>query len=132
MGKAGDEEMTEQERREKVHLGLICCMSGTKDCEKCPYEEYGICYVQLRDDALYLLKAQEPRVMSKKEVRDWVNAGSTQRDPIYLEYKDPQVSNGWYIDGLLNFGIEALVGAGYLRCWTSRQTDAQREATPWQ
>ena len=51
--------MTYQERREKVINGLMCCHSGERDCSRCPYVEYGICHVQLRDDAIYLLQAQE-------------------------------------------------------------------------
>lgn len=50
---------------EKVIKGLAQCLKGTgcSSCENCPYNSVGVdfrCRVDLRDDALALLKAQEP------------------------------------------------------------------------
>ena len=60
--------------REKVIKGLECCTAfdgkGFPLCEECPYEDEGTCpeLDVLHKDALELLKAQEPRVMTLEEV----------------------------------------------------------------
>ena len=60
--------------REKVIKGLECCVRTIDDCEcadNCPYETQcweGTMYLDLMRDALALLKAQEPRVMTLEEV----------------------------------------------------------------
>lgn len=61
--------MTEQEKREKVINGLVCCremnnppgyrMTG---CHECPYHDpthEKNCVIELKNDAITLLKAQE-------------------------------------------------------------------------
>ena len=51
--------------REKVIKGLECCNHEIPKCEKCPYNDGEDTCPTLRtlfDDALALLKAQEPRV----------------------------------------------------------------------
>ena len=97
--------------------------------------------VRWLDDAIALLKAQEPRVMTWEEAQANVNEGPF----IIMEVRD---STGTEID----YGV--LVGDSYemsegslltvcefgllkddygkrFRCWTSRPTDEQREAIPW-
>ena len=48
--------------REKVVCGLECHMRATgPECGKCPYDAIDLrCIKSLRDDAIALLKAQEP------------------------------------------------------------------------
>ena len=73
--------MTEQEKLEKVIKALECCISGNPAiCKRvgCPYAEEhdGIgdtCIDHLMADALALLKAQEPRVMTLDEVKNHNN-----------------------------------------------------------
>lgn len=69
--------MNEQEKRDKVIKGLeACSLADTKDdCigYGCPYFIYsdkvsGDCLKQMFDDALALLKAQEPIAVQKKPV----------------------------------------------------------------
>lgn len=90
-------------------------------------------------DALALLKAQEPRVMTLEEVNalDW--------DYCYLEQerlpgKEYRGMLGKYImtcvtwpsitAAKISFGSD---GYGKTwRCWTARPTDAQREAVKWE
>jgi len=159
---------------EKVIRGLECCI--TDRCEDCPYED--ICYgdneVELFDtlarDALALLKAQEPRVMTLEEVlaietdhfdRDYYfNPEFDSGIPVWLEYRwmdedflneDEKGDTNIYAS-ILMFGPKvnndivgrydcATSGIDYLdlgnygrtwRCWTSRPTDAQREAVKWE
>ena len=49
------------DKLEKVIKGLeLCMIPGTGGCEDCPYLGKGICQQLLGEDALELLKAQEP------------------------------------------------------------------------
>ena len=98
-------------------------------------------------DALTLLKAQEPRVMTLEEVLDM-----KFDDVVYLQVNPTNVVlSAIVIDVIpklpeINIGVvQFRHGAGYnginnadlnyygktWRCWTSRPTDEQREATPW-
>ena len=62
------------------------------------------------DDIIALLKEKEPRVMTLEEMQ---KIASIRDGAIWLE-----AGAGWY-------------GKTW-RCWTSRPTDEQREAAPWQ
>ena len=98
--------------------------------------------VKMIEDALDTiedaLKAQEPRVMTLEEVADWHKRPESEREPIYVEYL-PNSGLGisrWTIEYFgFNPNLYPNKNSGYygkwLRCWTSRPTDKQREATPW-
>lgn len=127
--------------REKVINGLECCIERDPDdhtrCGECPYEST-MCGNRLKIEALALLKAQQPRVMTLEEVNalDW--------DYCYLEeerlpgkvYRSilgkhvltcvtwPSITAAKITHGCDGYGKT-------WRCWTSRPTDAQREAEPW-
>lgn len=136
--------------REKVIKGLECCLGkGQKRgmCEDCPYDtNAGRMKCNLGDmhvDALALLKAQEPRVMTISRVLNL--KGST---PVWLEDVDKKDIIGALFmrnytgTKCVDFAIvrdwefERIV-ADYMdygvrwRCWTSRPDQATREATPW-
>ena len=133
---------------EKVIKGLEICIR-VQDNEKCPDEcpyRKDICYgtVGLMADALSLLKAQEPRVMTLEELEDaldtvvWLDIPNTENLAdgyslitayshkngfIFLESPfgdNPSQDRFEYKD----YGIT-------WRCWTSRPTDEQREAVKW-
>ena len=126
--------------REKVIKGLECCSKGDcADCDNCTY--HGIqtdvpCESTLMRDALALLKAQVPRVMEFDDVvggdECWLEAingacgyadcyactGTGEVQVFRCKYDNPQY----------------IMAKDYLktwRCWTSRPTDEQREAIPW-
>lgn len=139
--------------REKVIKGLECCIMRDPDdhtrCSECPYEST-MCGNRLKIEALALLKAQEPRVMTLEEVIAHYSLPPVFPDdlgmqedyyediqPLYFEF--PHDSEEPWI---VHWRGHAQV-ARYLdewrhsynkkwRCWTSRPTDARREATPWQ
>ena len=90
-------------------------------------------------DALALLKAQEPRVMTLEELVAWQKLPIVERDPIYVEYRKCKGFGAphWAQD---NFGYNVAtcqdnyksgVYGLLIRCWTSRPTKEQMEATPW-
>lgn len=128
--------------REKVIKGLECIISAGNagmrdDCANCIYPGGGDCVAPALRDALALLKAQEPRVMTIQEIKNAdfcyleVN-GHDGVTPVLLKH----FIDDKYIHVTINGGsvyffditcdVEKLV-----RCWTSRPTDEQREATPW-
>ena len=130
--------------REKVIKGLECCAFSKRGdkCEQCPYfcgceTEYGA-FVELAHDALALLKAQEPRVMTLEEVK------MLDSDYYYLESmrspgKELREILGAY--GLtcvtwpsITWARQTMGDSGYgktWRCWTSRPDDATRKVEKW-
>jgi hypothetical protein len=131
---------------EKVIKGLECCIKHDPDdkmrCGECPYE--GACLNRLKADALALLKAQEPRVMTLDEV-----VTAKPGTVVWLEdFDKPDVISGLLkrlfictkvIDFLtvkkeVNNEVTAdldVYGSEW-RCWSAKPTDAQREAAPWE
>ena len=98
---------------------------------------------QTAKDAIELLKAQEPRVMTLEEVK-------YSSDPVWLEWRYGYIkpaflhsdqittedcrnaitftlfgSDEWYIFADDDYGKE-------IRCWTSRPDDKRRAETPWE
>jgi len=76
-----------------------------------------------------------PRVMKIGEVRNWVHSDRTTREPIFIEMRSGVCA--WIIDDEVREipGAENLTSDLYSktwRCWTSRPTEEQREAIPWQ
>ena len=110
--------------REKVIRGLERCAKGN-----CPFsEEYKACEYtvgmycgkkRLMMDALELLKAQEPRLIT---VEDFKDADAYGYIPAWCETK-----NDLFCECIL---IGALEEEG-CRYWTAKPTDEQRRATPW-
>lgn len=145
--------MTEQEKRERVIKGLECCMNDGCECYKpsngkCPYYKDDVTASACTDDLVYeiyaLLKAQEPRVMALEEI----NSIQLETD-MWIEVFHPihgtrvKAATGYamhngdddylYVLGCLQ-SLDDYRIAEYgitWRCWTSRPTDEQRDATPW-
>lgn len=152
--------------REKVIKGLGCCAhEEIGDCENCPYNENTPhCDIAMMRDAIALLKAQEPKLLTiedftPEKLRDihhvWVEIRpgyyNADLDRYYGGKPYPAVVTRWsgtrcdsignvcqvWIPGgyesLFNVNNDYNTGYGVKwRCWTSRPSDAQREATPWQ
>lgn len=138
---------------EKVIMGLERCIEKLNtvtnkthgfNCTACPYfkrcESSGyLLGFPLMKDALALLKAQEPRVMTLGEVE--------ARPYGYVLIETDKKGSLRWVDALLfckntNFSFDfitmegraRLLGAEYnkeWRCWTSRPTDEQREEVKW-
>lgn len=129
--------------REKVIKGLECCMSEKICNSPCPYkgqcDNGGYYFSKAIEDAIDLLKSQEPRVMTLEEVKDgkW--------DYCYLEYdavrgKEEQIFTGgkhritcvtWPSITSMRISPGDNEYGKRWRCWTSRPTEEQREAVKW-
>lgn len=130
--------------RDNVIKGLEChkrAMYGDIDehgfaCNLCPYKDMeDACRPRtegkLIADALALLKAQEPRVMTIQDIRKY------DKDTMWFETR----FDGNLIQ-LTKDGIVALSFVAELhkwnehgkswRCWTARPTDEQRKAVKWE
>ena len=134
---------------EKEIKGLECCILRDPDdkprCNECPYE--GACSNRLKNDALELLKAKQPRVLTLDEVMKhyslppvFVDDLNMQEDylqdiqPLYFEFQPDRPWNVHWFNydqvGKIYKGITAAYGT-VVRAWSAKPTDEQREATPW-
>ena len=128
---------------EKVIYSIERCICHVPDaCRDCGYDNEPCpkCFEHLLRDAHDLLKSQEPRVMTydemmKAEICFLEVKGIEEIDPfIRYEVDDKSYWSSPYTNNkdnpfeLLAEQEEYLINA---RCWTSRPTDEQREATPW-
>ena len=86
-------------------------------------------------EVMKYLAAQEPRVMTLEEVQLCENA-------MWIELLSGRGFYAFVLDRMKNGILEISTRAAYLRyyskdydatwrCWTSRPTDKQREAIPW-
>ena len=114
--------------KNKVLIGLEQHINGSMwdRCGDCPYyspDDSGIhCRDVLLEDLHELIGDLEPRVMTLEETRNcevvWAEDRSTR------EIYPCIVKNNMNDSKLYKYGVQ-------WRCWTSRPTDEQREATPW-
>ena len=80
------------------------------------------------NDAIALLKEQEPRVMTLEEV-----SNLPDRSPIFCEEKDPKFESEWelYMTEYDDRKYDECYGREY-RYWTSRPSPEQMAKTPWE
>ena len=123
--------------REMVIRAMECCAVGA-ECDHCPYSPmnksgYEGCY-KMHADALALLKAQEPRVLTLEEIPE------RQEMTCWLEWRDDDFyaailyANDLKVDYMKFCTSCAFMKREYgmtVRCWTSRPTDEVRRAIPW-
>lgn len=128
--------------------GLELCgyQDGMPQCDSCPYDGKD-CWTRLKRDALSLLKALEARLMTLEEVRkhytlppvvlddlQWQAEYLSNIAPLYFEYKQantPSVHWRGQREAQHCLTHWAKLYGILWRCWTSRPTDAQREAVKW-
>ena len=121
--------MTERER-EKVIKGLMCIAGDVVFCAHCKYSDVNgsgrgdRCKRDCAKDAIALLKAQEPRLVTEL---DFNGADKDGYIPAWTEEKDGDM----YCECIPKAAITDPDGIGVLRYWTSRPTDAQREKVKW-
>lgn len=142
------------ELTEKVIQGLEICKADlwSRDTCKitgCPYAdipdgtmEYKSCQIKLMDDALSLLKAQEPRVMTLEEAIETV---SKEGGFVWIEQKTHPLDvshlcpskNIWNCSSrrFVDYGKEFIPKKNSVRfmwrCWSSWPTDAQMKEVQW-
>lgn len=155
--------------REKVIRGLTACnrrpIDGYgSDCQNCPYYDdesedevelpFGICNIQdMFDDALALLREQEPRILSLGEAIEGKNG--LEIDPyVFVEIKGREdifigsvsdISHYNYPDLSFRVGESFKINRNFpgkihlntdymktVRCWTHKPSKEQRGAVKWE
>lgn len=120
---------------EKVIKGLECCLSGQPEgfgCDRvpCPYNEFEDCEGMLHHDALALLKAQQPRLLTVDDFKNNSDVDICGYLPCWVEpnpHNDAATEKpGW---GLVSVGQ---IGGVYHRYWTGKPTQEQMEAMKWE
>lgn len=130
-----------KELEELLHEGG-CDGINACDVKACPY--YNASHVQLEETKdekirelqkeIHKLKAaQEPRVMTLEEVKEWAEMSILERQkrkPMFCEKRTGEC--GWVHNPAIpkDYYIYAL--DGQCRYWTDQPTDEQREAVSWQ
>lgn len=133
--------MNDAEKREKVILGLRCHKAGYyEEClSKCPYRDDG-CETTLCNDAIALLKEQEPRVMTFEELNIntdepvvcWVEfPGKPEINVTAPSKAMAHISLPFLGTDIRGFVVERNYGQKW-RCWTSRPTPELMANTPWE
>lgn len=90
----------------------------------CEYDKDGFCIQHWGKDAIALLKAQEPRVLTLDEYSAIAELPRSMREPVWIEWRDG--GYGWAIPqrDYEVYGVD-------WRAWTDRPTNEMREATAW-
>ena len=109
--------------REKVVDDLEEQIAWIRDNDFHKFPGWGHAVLAMRD-AIVLLKAQEPRLVTES---DFNGADEYGYIPVWTEEKDGDM----YCECIPKAAITDPDGIGVLRYWTSRPTDEQREATSW-
>lgn len=144
--------MIDAEKREKVIAGLeahanmeTACATAKK--EECPYYGYHdkdkMCSEKLAEDALAILKKQEPRVMTVDEVKQHDNQDGCVwfEQPTYnavaafvrQDEECTEIISPYLLGEPINHGYMSNIFYGETwRCWTSRPTPDQMRDTPWE
>lgn len=133
-----------------------CCTLVPPRCSKCPLTEMckwslskDRCKAEVKLSVNHWLVAQKPRVMTLEEVDAlgddaivWLECmytvdgkkTTTMKPAIYQAENSSPEEDGYYCV-VSSWGKSGFYHKdsylGDWRCWTSRPTDAQREATPW-
>lgn len=124
----------------KVIYSIERCICHVPDaCQDCAYDAghpYNECVELLLRDAHELLKAQEPRVMTLKEIISaecvWIEYATSGNVVIALPWDIELTDDTYNFIGMPNCFVEfrSLYGEEW-RCWTGRPTDEQRKAAKW-
>ena len=121
--------------REEVIEGLKKVWDAFDHMEHDLYADYVF-------DALKMLKDQEPRVLTLEEVKKlqyirdgaiWLELFCNGLFPTFPEFSNKSLT---FFVAILFDGYRSVFENDWYgktwRCWSSRPTDEQREATPWQ
>lgn len=136
-------EMTDREKVIKGLQGIFRCVSpANHTCGDCPYQDNRVgCIRRVVNDAIALLKAQEPRVIAFDEINNY--------EVLWLEVLDVNTEDGlapwvktksghWFSPLLCSDAQPEMILSTsdeygkICRCWTSRPDDKRRTETPWE
>ena len=128
-------------QKEKVIESLDFCINHRCGWN-CHYAGIDECEMELKKDALAMLKAQEPRVMTLDEVKQhnnqngcvWFEQPTYNADAAFAiqDEECTEIISPYILGEPINHGYWSNSNYNVTwRCWVSRPTDEQREVTPW-
>lgn len=108
--------------------GLLHCQDALLPlCGGCPYDGPD-CKTRLHTDVLFMLKAQEPHILTEA---DFENADDEGYIPAWCEERNGRQYWECVPRTVLEYK-EMGMEYEYYRYWSSRPTDEQREAVRWE
>lgn len=133
------------DKLDKVISALGNCTDSRK-CRDCPWDECEFFCKQITIpaglglDALELLRAKQPRVLTLEEAKQWNEQNNHEKEPVYIEnIHEPDFTYAYVGDFRTSVASYKLSNGhefdGYgetWRCWTARPTEKQMEETPWE
>ena len=112
-------------KRENAEQGLQVCHGQYLNhyCSQCPHTmDIPTCIQRLHRDALSLLEAQKPRILTVDEMKSW------DKDVWVEDYDEDRVVA--LDESVAGFAMACM--RGKKRCWTARPTEEQRKAVTWE
>lgn len=104
------------------------------DCYGCPYRNEPFCHHKLCEDAIKLVEAQKPHVMTSNDFKNNPNVDNEGYLPAWVEYRR---TDGWdeywedQSDEWASIRAETTEPHESRRYWTGKPTQAQMEETLW-
>ena len=112
--------------REMIIRTIKLCHSIEPNCSICDYRDSGDSYEQCIEAILYdaynLLKAQEPRLVTKE---DFMDADEWGYLPVWCETVEGKV----YCECITVTALD--IEQGLYRYWTAKPTDEHRKSVKW-
>ena len=131
--------------RDKTIQGLRYCGCIDGSCGNCPYGTNSTdfdCLTYLCTDALALLFAYEPRVLSKCEAEHYADGETkdaySEKPPLYVEYKKkslPYYVKWATLETVYSWMNDYETSIDYgkeFRFWTAKPNSEQSAAVPWE
>lgn len=140
----GGVSISDRENLKAIIDGLRCSAGDPMPCAKCRYRAYiyDVCKCKCAEDAIALLKEQEPRVLTLEKLMGIYNLRENHswvyNTPPYL-YMDYGKDTGYWIAwsnivSCLERCYPKYIPEDYgktWRCWTAKPTSEQREGVKW-
>ena len=122
--------MIEKDKREKVIKHIVDCVNAVDGLTNV---QWVLAELDILKDALALLKAQEPHIVT---IADYENNPNVDKDGNLAVWRESRHLNGiaYHNDGwvILNRNrVEGWFNSEMIRFWTSRPTDEQMEKVKW-
>ena len=95
---------------------------------------YDITHNYTLEQVVSALKAQEPRVMTLSEIKDYLADPDGDKKPLWLEWSTIPALSGWVLASQVSDLMKRYMDSYNTtwRPWTSRPDEKRREETPWE
>lgn len=131
--KGGETGMTVDRMIELMEIERECvlrnsCGDCNRYCAECDLLQDDTELHEMYTEAIAMLKAHEPHVMTLEEYEAWIDTPFTERNPVFHEERTKRGTVTCWVNTVVctlrEYGKND-------RCWTSRPDQATMEAIPW-